>query len=381
MKIDNYSVAMNSQYYNLTQDYTDVEVSHEVENFNSKESLDIQKVELSLENSFSDDSDLSVALSKAILKSISDDENRSIRDRVELTQVYTEDQALNFEVKAYVQTDSREIELSLDISLSRSFTQKTNITLESLRALKDPLVLSFNGTMPSLSSKTFSFDIDSDGHSDQISQLNTGSAFLVLDKNSNGFIDDGSELFGTKSGDGFRDLQKYDEDKNGWIDENDAIFDKLQVWKKSDTQDELIGIGQVGIGAIFLGNANTPFSLKIDANESLGEIRSSGFFLYENGTAGVISQIDMAVTSDTKNALGDLEGIQKELAPFKLESLYEEQTNSSDKQDTKMDKLQKQIKQLESKLVNAEDDQRVVIQAEIGALFAQVMALLEQELI
>ncbi len=381
MKIDNYSVAMNSQYYNLTQDYTDVEVSHEVENFNSKESLDIQKVELSLENSSSDDSDLSVALSKAILKSISDDENRSIRDRVELTQVYTEDQALNFEVKAYVQTDSREIELSLDISLSRSFTQKTNITLESLRALKDPLVLSFNGTMPSLSSKTFSFDIDSDGESDQVSQLNTGSAFLVLDKNSNGFIDDGSELFGTKSGDGFRDLQKYDEDKNGWIDENDAIFDKLQVWKKSDTQDELIGIGQVGIGAIFLGNANTPFSLKTDANESLGEIRSSGFFLYENGTAGVISQIDMAVTSDTKNALGDLEGIQKELAPFKLESLYEEQTNSSDKQDTKMDKLQKQIKQLESKLVNAEDDQRVVIQAEIGALFAQVMALLEQELI
>jgi len=123
MKIDNYSVAMNSQYYNLTQDYTDVEVSHEVENFNSKESLDIQKVELSLENSFSDDSDLSVALSKAILKSISDDENRSIRDRVELTQVYTEDQALNFEVKAYVQTDSREIELSLDISLKKFYSK------------------------------------------------------------------------------------------------------------------------------------------------------------------------------------------------------------------------------------------------------------------
>ncbi len=39
-------------------------------------------------------------------------------------------------------------------------------------------------------------------------------------------INDGSELFGTSSGDGFKDLATYDEDENGWIDENDSIFSK-----------------------------------------------------------------------------------------------------------------------------------------------------------
>jgi len=61
--------------------------------------------------------------------------------------------------------------------------------------LKDPLVLSFDGQMPTLSTKTFSFDIDSDGKSDQISQLNAGNGFLALDRNNNKKIDDGSELF------------------------------------------------------------------------------------------------------------------------------------------------------------------------------------------
>lgn len=42
---------------------------------------------------------------------------------------------------------------------------------------------------------------------------------LSLDQNGNGEIDNGTELFGTKSGDGFADLARYDLDYNGWIDE------------------------------------------------------------------------------------------------------------------------------------------------------------------
>ncbi len=379
MKIDNYAITMNSQYYNLQQDFTQAKVSQELENFSSDESLSVEKVEMDLSERKSDDSELSVALSKAILKSVSDEENKSIRDRVELTHIYTESQALDFEVKAYIRSEDREIELSLDVSLSRSFTQKTSISLESLQVLKDPLVLSFDGSMPSLSTSKFSFDIDSDGERDQISKLSVNSTFLALDKNSNGFVDDGSELFGTKSGDGFADLAKYDEDKNGWIDENDAIFDKLQVWKKSETKDELIGLGEVGIGAIFLGNAVTPFSLKSDSNDTLGEMRSSGFFLYENGMAGVISQIDMAVSSDTKEALENFDDMQKGLAPLKIGEAYVNEDKSQDSDDTRMEKLQAKIKELESKLSTASDGERAGIQAEIGAIFAQMMALLEEE--
>ena len=76
------------------------------------------------------------------------------------------------------------------------------------------------------------FDIDADGEEESISYLQGGSGYLALDKNGDGVINDGSELFGTKSGDGFADLAEYDADGNGWIDENDPIFDKLLIWAK-----------------------------------------------------------------------------------------------------------------------------------------------------
>ena len=62
-----------------------------------------------------------------------------------------------------------------------------------------------------------------------------------MDRNGDGKINDGSELFGTKSGDGFKDLASYDADGNGWIDENDAIFSQLKIWTKDeDGKDKLI---------------------------------------------------------------------------------------------------------------------------------------------
>ena len=50
----------------------------------------------------------------------------------------------------------------------------------------------------------------------------------VFDRNGNGKADNGSELFGVASGNGFADLRRLDEDRNGWIDESDAAFDRLQ---------------------------------------------------------------------------------------------------------------------------------------------------------
>ncbi len=368
---------MNAQYYNLQQDYQEVKVSSEIQEFNNSESKEINKLELIADKTTNNDNELSAQLSMAVLKSISDEKNRSIRDRIESVHIYTESQALQYEVQAFVETESQRYEFSLDISLSRSFTKRTDISLETLRELKDPLVLSFNGDIPSLSSNTFSFDIDSDGESDQISLLNNNNAFLVLDKNLNNRIDNGSELFGAKSGDGFMDLAKYDEDSNGWIDENDAIFDKLQVWKKSDTKDELIGLGEVGIGAIFLGDADTPFSLKTQDNELLGEIRKSSFFLYENGVAGVVSQIDMAINSDTKEALSSLSDIQKEQAPLKIEDTYKKESNKN-AQDDRIEEIQARIKDVEIKLAQADNDKKPPLQAELGALFSQMMAILEE---
>jgi len=59
--------------------------------------------------------------------------------------------------------------------------------------------------------------------------------FLAVDKNENRVVDDGSELLGDVNGfdNGFLNLAIYDENKDGVIDEQDAVFKKLILWKDS----------------------------------------------------------------------------------------------------------------------------------------------------
>jgi hypothetical protein len=161
---------------------------------------------------------------------------------------------------------------------------------------KDPLVINFNGTATQLTDTKFSFDLDNDGNAEKISFAGAGSGFLALDKNGNGIIDNGSELFGTQSGNGFADLSAYDIDKNSWIDENDAIYSKLQVWSK-DTAGEnaLSALAKLNIGALYLGNVATPFDLKNSTNALQGQVRGSGIYLREDGSAGTLQQVDLVV--------------------------------------------------------------------------------------
>ena len=108
-------------------------------------------------------------------------------------------------------------------------------------------------------------------------------------------INDGGELFGTKSGDGFADLAQYDADGNGWIDEADEIWDKLLIWVRDEEGDTLYHLSDLGVGAIGLGSVSTEFSLN-DArdNQTIALIRKTGIFLYENGTVSTVQHLDMA---------------------------------------------------------------------------------------
>ena len=89
---------------------------------------------------------------------------------------------------------------------------------------------------------------------------------------------------------------EYDADGNGWIDENDPIFDKLLIWAKDENgKDELYTLKEAGVGAICLQRAATDFSLNSQKdNTQNGQIRSTGIFLYENGNAGTMQQLDLA---------------------------------------------------------------------------------------
>lgn len=158
-------------------------------------------------------------------------------------------------------SDGIEKSLDLSISVSQSFMQ--NLQISSSNATKipedvnkkviDPLVIDYEGSGTELSDTKMRFDLDSDGTPDQISTLKKGSGFLALDKNGDGKINDGSELFGTQSGDGFKDLSIYDSNNDGKIDKDDPIYDKLRIWTPdANGEGQLVGLGEKGIGVIYL---------------------------------------------------------------------------------------------------------------------------------
>lgn len=196
-----------------------------------------------------------------------------------------------------ITADGREINFNVEVEMSRSFMAVNESYVQSIETLRDPLVINLGSDVAGLSDQKFYFDIDADGKMDKISYLEGDSGFLALDKNNDGRINDGSELFGTKSGDGFKDLAMYDEDGNGWIDEADDVFNNLKIWtKNADGTDSLIAIGKAGVGAIYLGNATTQFSLNdLETNNTNGVIQKTGVFLKENGSVGTIQHIDFAI--------------------------------------------------------------------------------------
>lgn len=210
---------------------------------------------------------------------------------------YTEIEQTHFSANGTVTTaDGREISFDLQLSMSRAYHEESSVSLRLGDAARkiDPLVLNFSGTAAQLTDQRFAFDLNADGNPEQINFLAPGSGFLVFDRNQDGAVNDGSELFGPTSNDGFQELAALDDDQNGWIDENDAAFGQLQVWTRDGTGgDHLQSLMAANVGAISLGHVATPFDIKNNDNQLLGKINSSGIFLQESGAAGTIQQIDL----------------------------------------------------------------------------------------
>ena len=210
---------------------------------------------------------------------------------------YQEKESTSFSTVGTVRTgDGREINFNINVGMSRSFEERYREQLDLASfTFCDPLVINLDTDAVELTDQTMFFDIDGDGTPDEVAGLGSGSGYLALDKNGDGIINDGSELFGTKSGNGFADLAQYDEDGNGWIDENDAIWDKLKIWMKDENgNDVLYKLSEKGVGAICLQNVSTDYTQKSQTGQTLGAVRYSGAFLYENGDCGTIQHVDVA---------------------------------------------------------------------------------------
>ena len=191
--------------------------------------------------------------------------------------------------------DGRTIDFALDMAMQREQLAHSELHIRAGAAVKkDPLVLSLDGSAPRLTDDKIAFDIDADGAADQISFVAPGAAFLALDRDGDGAIDDGGELFGAKTGDGFAELRLLDADRDGWIDEDDGAFDDLLLWQRAaDGTQSLQTLREAGVGAIYTQSAATPFELQGGDGGELGAVRSSGVYLREDDGARVVQQIDL----------------------------------------------------------------------------------------
>ena len=209
---------------------------------------------------------------------------------------FAEEETTSFSTTGVVQTaDGRNLSFNVDLEMSRSFAMQYEEISKQSYIFTDPLIINLDSNVASVSDFKIGFDIDSDGKEEQVSFAGEGSGFLALDKNGDGKINDGSELFGTKSGDGFKDLAAYDEDGNGWIDENDDVFGKLKIWTKDkDGRDVLSDLKEMNVGAIYLGNVGTKFSLNDEMNVTNAVIRKTGVYLRESGEVGTVNHVDLS---------------------------------------------------------------------------------------
>lgn len=154
---------------------------------------------------------------------------------------------------------------SYQISIEIEYTEVTQLNVrfggEQAVQQADPIVIDLDGDGIEVGNVAdgVRFDITGDGVAEQVAFPTGGDGFLVFDRNGNGIIDSGRELFGDQHGaaNGFEELAKFDSNVDGVIDAGDPIFNQLQVFVDENLNgrsegSELLSLNQAGIRSILL---------------------------------------------------------------------------------------------------------------------------------
>lgn len=246
--------------------------------------------------------------------------------QIQIEQVLTteEREQFVFETLGKVTTaDGRDIDFMVSLELDRSTITEQQMFYQGEFVLVDPLMINFEGDMIEFSDLSFDFDLNGDGQAESLAQTAQGSGYLVFDQNQNGEIDDGSEMFGPQSGQGFAELAEYDVDGNGWIDENDAIFQQLQIMTFNNGEAVNLSLAEAGVGAFYLGHAEADYQLQADDGRVIGNLKQSGVALSEDGQALMFQEIHLATQGESEIILDASDGVS-----FLLPALPQFELNS-----------------------------------------------------
>ncbi|MCZ4305667.1 calcium-binding protein [Zoogloeaceae bacterium G21618-S1] len=194
----------------------------------------------------------------------------------------------------------------------------------------DPLALDLDGDgIETIAADgTVLFDHNGDGTRRGTGWVKSDDGLLVLDKDGNGSIDSGAELFGidyvksdnTKATDGFDALRDLDSNADGVFDANDAQFGNVRVWRDLDQDGvsdagELMSLTDAGIASIGLND--TAFNQALFGGN---QMTSKATFTRTDTTTGTIANLNLAssnfyrefgdtiAVSDTAQALPNMMG-------------------------------------------------------------------------
>lgn len=130
---------------------------------------------------------------------------------------------------------------------------------------QDPLILDLNadGIAVTGIEQGIEFDLDADGHAEKMSFATAGDAFLALDRNHNGQIDNGRELFGEQHGaeHGFAELAKFDDNQDSVIDAQDEVFSQLRLLTQDNGKLTQKSLSDAGVTSLSLSYKNTRTAL------------------------------------------------------------------------------------------------------------------------
>ena len=190
---------------------------------------------------------------------------------------------------------------------------------------KDPLILDLNHNKKFTCSQEEGvyFDFDGDGFAEKTSWIDQGDGLLVYDRNNNGIIDDGKELFGDKTvmsngkvaSNGFEALSDLDTNNDGIIDDKDEHFNDIKVWIDSNNDGitdggELKSLKELGINSI-----SSNFDNKNNSdNDSI--VTGISTIINEEGEEGLIGNLFFTInTTDTisKNVIDVPDYIKNEM--------------------------------------------------------------------
>ncbi|UDL06442.1 hypothetical protein [Marinobacter sp. CA1] len=221
---------------------------------------------------------------------------------------YSMNETRSFAASGSIEVDGETIDFTLSLRQQQSHSYEYSESLQiTERQMTDPLVINFGSATASLTDSLFEFDLNGDGEDEQLATLGSGSGYLVFDRNGNGKVDDGSELFGPQSGSGFADLAQFDSDGNQWLDANDEAFSSLQVWvQTAGGGQELRSLEEVGVRALYVEGASDRFTMTNSQGVPLGQVKASGIYLTDDGEVRTLEELDLMDQRQTATAGSDV---------------------------------------------------------------------------